>query len=322
MPLLETIGGQAFGTGMGLLLQKHNNKVQLEQQGKLNEMAMRDNKSMAIFNKEQQLDLWNKTSYPAQLEQMKKAGINPALMYGGAGSGGTTQAAQAQGVSTGQAEGSHNNEVQQGQAMGMQLAAQVALMAAQKENIEADTANKLAQQHKTATVDTENTAQDTLNKKAQEGLTKVQTEIAKIQQTVAGDTMESTIANINTQTQIAYKELKMAGQSSDIQGATMENQIEQIQANAIGALLNNTLTQAKISNTNTDTWAIGRRIAQEWSKIDQKDVELGINKFRAEIQANYPGITQVMGKSVNSFIESLFKMTTGEHSWTPEHVNK
>ena len=36
------------------------------------------------------MDMWNKTNYGAQVEHMKNAGLNPALMYKGAGAGGTT----------------------------------------------------------------------------------------------------------------------------------------------------------------------------------------------------------------------------------------
>ena len=32
--------------------------------------------------------MWEKTNYPAQVAQMRKAGLNPALMYGQAGAGG------------------------------------------------------------------------------------------------------------------------------------------------------------------------------------------------------------------------------------------
>ena len=35
-----------------------------------------------------QLEMWEKTNYPAQVAQMRKAGLNPALMYGQAGAGG------------------------------------------------------------------------------------------------------------------------------------------------------------------------------------------------------------------------------------------
>jgi len=37
-----------------------------------------------------QMDMWNKTNYGAQIDHMKEAGLNPALMYGSAGQGGQT----------------------------------------------------------------------------------------------------------------------------------------------------------------------------------------------------------------------------------------
>jgi hypothetical protein len=37
-----------------------------------------------------QMDMWNKTNYGAQVKHMLEAGLNPALMYGSAGQGGTT----------------------------------------------------------------------------------------------------------------------------------------------------------------------------------------------------------------------------------------
>jgi hypothetical protein len=41
-----------------------------------------------------QFDMWNKTNYKAQMEHMKKAGLNPALMYGMSGGGGSTTGSQ------------------------------------------------------------------------------------------------------------------------------------------------------------------------------------------------------------------------------------
>lgn len=53
---------------------QHQNQQQLNQQGH-----------------DLQMEMWKNTSYPAQLEMMKKAGLSPGLMYGGgAGAGGST----------------------------------------------------------------------------------------------------------------------------------------------------------------------------------------------------------------------------------------
>ena len=36
-----------------------------------------------------QMEMWENTNYPAQVEQIKKAGLNPAMLYGQSGGGAT-----------------------------------------------------------------------------------------------------------------------------------------------------------------------------------------------------------------------------------------
>jgi len=128
------------GQVLGLVAGGAQDRRQVEQQKKLSEVQGRENRKMADYNQNLALDMWDKTNYAAQVEQMKKAGVNVGLMYGGAGSGGSTSGAgQASGVS-----GASAGDPNAGTAMGMQMASQLALMNAQKENIEADTANKKA----------------------------------------------------------------------------------------------------------------------------------------------------------------------------------
>ena len=51
-----------------------------------------------------QMDMWNKTNYKAQVKHMLEAGLNPALMYGSAGQGGTTGSQGGGSASMGQAQ--------------------------------------------------------------------------------------------------------------------------------------------------------------------------------------------------------------------------
>ena len=82
-----------------------------------------------------QMDMWNKTNYQAQLKHMKKAGLNPALMYGMGGGGGTTAGSQGGGsASGGQAVQMHPMDM-----------ANIALLKAQTDNIKADTELKGSQ---------------------------------------------------------------------------------------------------------------------------------------------------------------------------------
>ncbi len=136
------IAGQINNTG---------NVVATAVQGKRNQeraqkytkelMGIQQQNAHANALKSQQLGIqtWKDTSYPAQMEQMKKAGLNPALMYKGSGAGGTLSqpAVQAGGGSTpGMPE---NLKLESPMAM-----AQISLIGAQKANIEADTRNKEA----------------------------------------------------------------------------------------------------------------------------------------------------------------------------------
>ena len=78
------------------------------------------------------MDIWEKTNYKAQMGQLEKAGLNPGLIYGMGGSGGTL------GGSSATAQGAAGTG-----SMDIAGAAQIALLNAQRENIEADTENKI-----------------------------------------------------------------------------------------------------------------------------------------------------------------------------------
>lgn len=77
---------------------------QFQNQQELMDQQMRN---QALLNKQGQklgMQTWKATSYPAQVQMMQEAGLNPALMYGGSGgSGGTTSTPSGGGATGGQA---------------------------------------------------------------------------------------------------------------------------------------------------------------------------------------------------------------------------
>ena len=88
------------------------------------------NKKMAKYGHDLQMDMWNKTNYKAQVEHMKAAGLNPGLMYGSAGQGGSTGSQSAQGVSQGQAGMMHSMDI-----------ANMSLIKAQRDKLKEETEN-------------------------------------------------------------------------------------------------------------------------------------------------------------------------------------
>jgi hypothetical protein len=113
------------------------------------------------------MDMWNQTNYGAQVDHMKKAGLNPALMYGSAGQGGSTNAG-----SGGSAQGGQAPQEKVMDMSNMLVGAEIALKEAQKRNIDRDTDLKGK--------DVDKTVQETANLVA--GKLKIEQEISESKQ--------------------------------------------------------------------------------------------------------------------------------------------
>lgn len=125
---------------------------QQEMNKRAEQRGLKNSKELMDYQQMKQLEMWEKTGYGPQMEQMRKAGLNPALMYGMGGGGGQTTgnaSATASGIPT---QSAMSNAL----GMGMQLKlmeAQKNLIEAQTEkttaevpNVQADTQNKILQQ--------------------------------------------------------------------------------------------------------------------------------------------------------------------------------
>jgi hypothetical protein len=82
MSLLGMIGGMAYDHS--------NERRNYRNERNLAEQQYGHQRGLNQQGHDLQMDMWNKTNYGAQVEHMKNAGLNPALMYKGAGVGGTT----------------------------------------------------------------------------------------------------------------------------------------------------------------------------------------------------------------------------------------
>lgn len=111
--------------------QRTLNKEQYERQRLLNQQG-----------KDLSLQQWQETNYPAQMAMLKKAGLNPALLYGMSGGGATTSQTGSGGSASAGSAASGAAQM----ATPMDIAAMQKL-AAEKRNIDADT--ELKKQQKT-----------------------------------------------------------------------------------------------------------------------------------------------------------------------------
>jgi len=115
----------------------------MSNQESLMNLQMTNQKQLDKYGQELQLDTWKKTSYPTQVEMLKEAGLNPALLYGGSGSGDTTGSQGGGSAASGNAPSPQ--QMPMDLASGIMMAKQIELLEAQKQKVNAETQNVTAQ---------------------------------------------------------------------------------------------------------------------------------------------------------------------------------
>lgn len=247
-------GSQAVSGGlgaiMGLMMEKHNDNRQYEQQMRLQNLGIAGQKELMSEQMKNQLSMWEATNYKAQMEQMTKAGLNPGLMYGMGGGGGQTIGGGMPSTSGGHAE-QNPGEVAQFSGMGLQLgmqAAQLELIKAQARNLDADTKNKGGVIPENIQSGTElNKAQAASliqgieNQKVQAELTKSLTTLNQLDAIPKAATLEEQITKYRAETSTAVQNARIAMNEADISDETIKDKIKIIKQEAIGKALDNTI---------------------------------------------------------------------------------
>lgn len=321
MDLLRGGGAQAAGglisEGMGLLTQPLKNKQQLKQARRMQDLSLEGEATRLQRNKQYALDLWEATGYGAQVDQMKRAGINPALLYGMSGGGGQTANVPTGATTAGNAEtakGSHGSE-----GMGLMIG-QMGLMKAQERNLNADSLNKEidAKNKDTGGVvneniatNTENLRQGITNAKITEKILEFERRMKKVDANIAEQTESDKMGQIVTMAEAAASLSEMIERDNIIAAETKQEKINQIRAEAIGAVLKNELTRAQTGKTIAEIQQVATEIAKtingmavEWMKmgLEAKKTFLQeklINFQTAQSQRTYDNILKGLNTVTN-----------------------
>lgn len=149
----------ALGIGFQRIGMGYDRRQQMKTQTGLTEIQKAAQKEMMDYQQQKDLEMWEKTGYSAQMRQLTEAGLNPGLIYGMSGGGGQSIGhGGATAISGGTAQ--HVNTT----AMGIQSAAQMALMMSQKKVLDTQAEKNAAEAEKISGADTENIKADTANK--------------------------------------------------------------------------------------------------------------------------------------------------------------
>lgn len=322
IPWIETLGqqmgaqagGGLLGAAMGLMMEKHNDQRQIAQQQKLTDMQIAGNKQMMEFSSQKQYEMWLKTNYKAQMEQLAKAGLNPGLIYGMAGAGGTT-ATPTGNVTGGTAQGKAG-ETTDMTGMGIQMAstaAQIELMKAEANKANADAEATRGYKKEESTATTAGIIQGIENAKAQQALTETNNKIQGVALEFAKGTLEENIQKATAEMRIAQETVDQMEQKTFIDKATASNVVDSIRADLATKLLEQEaikagtkLTEAQITKIHEDIkqaaaeLGLHERAVKTGEKAEETEAaykkhEMFINNVRESTKLGAETIGQILG---------------------------
>lgn len=305
----------ATGGILGLMLGGINDNRQYKQAARLQKLQIAGQKELTDYNMGKQFQMWLDTNYPAQVEQINKAGMNPALLYGMKGGGGITTGSATGSVSGHQAPVG-GREIQDMIGMGMQLKllqAQQRVLETQADKNAADAAFTSGAGTEQATAQTQLLAQELDNRREDFQIKRLQQTMMHIENFEKQTSQEDRLTQIEAAAATAMRQLNIIANQETISNATVQEQIKIIQQTAIGAILHNEATQNNIQLTKAQI----DKITQE---IIASQRQLSFQELETMFKTNFPSLGQTAGRIFNDAIEAIYKLTTGKR--TPHNQPK
>lgn len=290
--------GDIIGGGLDIAnaIQNSPNK-QMKRTKQLMDIQVQNQEKLNVQAQELAMKTWKETNYPAQIAMMKEAGINPALMYGSAGSGGSTNAGSGGSAASGQSPNGRTFDLMNLIAM-KQISADVELKKSETKlnNTNADVIGSIGKGKGQAEID--NLIAQTKNETLKGELIKVQTLQQQIQNSNTQDIIDANLDNIAASTSKLLAEGNLTRDNA-------QNIINESAAKAVGQMFENELTQAKIKLTDTERENIKTKAQQTWNELGIRGWEAGIKNFEAEIKAEYPSAGDVFGAILKKAYKSV-----------------
>lgn len=269
--------------GAASALQSGSNQSYNEEQAQLRQAQI--NKEQAKYSQGLAMEYWDYTNWENQVDHLKKAGLNPALMYGKGGAGGQTGGGQAQGVGLSPS----NQEAVKAQQIGMAL--QLAQLKSQIEVNESVAKKNTAEAEKTAGVDTEAAKMgiklseaQVLSERERKNVLYWEAEVAQSESVLKealANTEQFNLQKVQWDIRMVekgYEELServaMLKRENKIGDATAEMQIEQYKANLVDTWAGAMLKMAQTETQKEEVKAIAERLKQKDYELDQKDTEI------------------------------------------------
>jgi hypothetical protein len=274
------MGNNWAGAGASILGMIAGHQAQRRQHRDTKELMGMQFRNQAGLNRQGhdlQMDMWNKTNYGAQVKHMEDAGLNPALMYGSAGQGGTTGSQGGGNASMGQA--------QQMKAMDMQNL----MMGAQMEALKAKANLDNAQANKIGGVDTDLAKQSIKNMIAEAKTEGERAELVKLQGIFQNITNMREDDRILKNIQYVGQQTRNLKQQYNLTEDQYEGLVNEAIGNGLKALNGADLIKAQTKLTNSEEQAL-------WEKLDIMYDELMLKQFDTEAKIKSADASMIRAK--------------------------
>lgn len=293
---------------------------QYERQKELMDVQL---KNQSVLNQQGQklaLDTWEKTNYPAQVAMMKKAGLNPALMYGSAGSGGTTHAGSGGSAAGGNASQAYPMEISSLMSM-RATEANIKLMEAEanKTNKEANVIGTTGVEEAYARI--KNLGAMAGNAEADTALKNAETAFKKIQTEYMEKSMDESINAIVLNNKELANRIRIGAAQANISEATVNESITQLRLTTVKQGLEIALLKEGILKTQSEI-DLNRAQIEQWSQeISQGWERLNQGQQQIEIQKNLQAFNTSLPAKIGQWTGIIGNILKGSASISTSSVN-
>nr|QJB19713.1 MAG: DNA pilot protein [Microvirus sp.] len=290
---------------------------QIEQQQKLTDIQVEAQKELADYGMGISKQMFEATGYAAQRRQMEEAGLNPALMYGHAGSGGSTMSASAGSVSGGHASDEaalkQAQLAQQGMALQLtKLSSEIAVNNSIAEKNKAEAEATLGYKKDQAVAETKNIEEITKNTEVQRQGINLQNDYDRIRNYITEKSADYSIETLKWMAGKAREEYEIILNNKEISDKTKEAVIESYKLNNKNIAMEILSKKAGIELSKAQAEKAFNDISQGWEELRIKN-EQGTRNLNLQAEANrikqaYPNLSQISGGAIQELLMFLDKI--------------
>lgn len=254
-PWLAPVVGAATGI-LGMIGQRARERRAMRNQRQLMGVQHTNQRNLNQQGHDLQYEMWEKTNYKPQMEMMKKAGLNPSLMYGMSGGGGTTTGSQGGGsAASGSAPAPQPMEL--GNALqGAMMQSQIELAKSQATKNIAEADSIRGKEGTIGEVNIKKMLQETITERLRSEKTWWETETEK------------------GKSGVEFEKAKQINMENKVLRETLDEQVLGTKAEMIGKEIENKLNEAKVNLTEEQTRKVYHDIIVNYVNAGLKGLDI------------------------------------------------